>query len=42
MIVGAMQVNARVPANAPRGAAVEIVLEVGGIAGPPGATLSIE
>jgi uncharacterized protein (TIGR03437 family) len=42
LIAGALQVNCRVPANSPTGAAVEVELTVGGVSSGPGTTLSVE
>ncbi len=41
LIQGIVQVNARIPANAPVGPAVEIGLEVGDVRSPAGVTLAI-
>jgi uncharacterized protein (TIGR03437 family) len=40
-ITGLLQVNARISAEAPAGAAVEIILTIGGVESPPGVTLAI-
>lgn len=41
LIAGALQVNCRVPAGSPVGAAVEVELKVGGATSGPGVTLSV-
>lgn len=42
LIEGALQVNCKIPAEAPTGAAVEILLKVGNTSSPAGVTLSIQ
>ena len=41
-VSGALQVNALIPATAPAGAAVQVVLTIGGVSSPGIATISIE
>jgi uncharacterized protein (TIGR03437 family) len=41
MVAGAMQVNARVPANAPAGDAVPVRLKVGNNTSPEGVTVAL-
>ena len=42
MVAGVLQLNVRIPANAPTGAAVPVQIKVGGFASPAGATIAIQ
>jgi uncharacterized protein (TIGR03437 family) len=41
LVSGVLQINARVPAQAPSGAAVPVSLKIGNATSPPGVTLAI-
>ena len=41
-VVGLLQVNARVPAGAPSGSAVPVVLTIGAASSQPGVTLAVK